>query len=180
MPVGATEHIVIQFHYVNAGETDIVDNTTVDIDYTAPGTSFTAASLVVSGNTEFEVPAGAVDYEVAGVCDVPAQLPGKINVFAIWPHMHQFGTWFKIDATLGGNTQTLWNNAWDFGDQPLTVLDTPIEVSGGDRIDTTCTYTNPDMDNPITYGESSFQEMCFDFFFYYPALVEQTLPCGTF
>lgn len=177
MPVAATEHIVIQFHYVNAGEADIVDNTTVDITYTEPGTSFVSASLVVSGNTEFEIPAGAVNYEVNGVCNVPAQLPFKISVFGIWPHMHQAGTHFKIDATIDGSVQTLWDQAWDFGDQPLSVLETPIEVAGGDSIHTTCTYTNPDADNPITYGESSFQEMCFDFFFYYPSLTTQTLPC---
>lgn len=179
MPVDETEHIVIQFHYSNAGEADVVDNTTVDIDYTEPGTSFIDASLIVSGQTGFEVPAAAVDYPVVGECAVPAQLPFDLNVFAVWPHMHQSGTWFKIEGTFDGVGQTLWDAGWNFGDQPLSRLETPLKVGPGDTITTTCTYTNEDPVNPITYGESSNQEMCFDFFFYYPAIATQTVPCIT-
>lgn len=179
MPVEATEHIVIQFHYANAGEADVVDNTTVYVDYTEPGTDFIDASLVVSGQTDFTVPAGAIDYDIVGECAIPAQLPFDLNIFAIWPHMHQSGTWFKIDATLAGVPQVLWDAGWSFGDQPLTRLETPLKVAPGDSITTTCTYTNADAVNPITYGESSNQEMCFDFFFYYPAIATQTVPCIT-
>ena len=179
MPVDDVEHVVIQFHYTNATGAEVTDTTSVRIRFTEPGESFTEAGLVVSGQTNFEIPAGAVDHPIVGQCEIPSQVPIDVNIFAIWPHMHQYGTWFTIEGTVEGVTSTWWDEPWDFSDQPLRVLDTPIVVGSGDVIDTVCSYTNPDQDTPITYGESSFQEMCFDFFFYYPSLYEGALPCIT-
>lgn len=178
MKVGEVEHLVIQFHYLNVNE-PIADNTSVDLDFTQPGEDFTPASLIVSGATDFEIPPSAVDYTVASDCVVPAQLPGNLNVFAVWPHMHQTGKWFKIDSNLGGSNVPIWDQAWDFGDQPLARFDPPLVVVGGDSVHTECVYDNPSADFPITYGESSTQEMCFDFFFYYPSLYDGPLPCGS-
>ena len=178
MPVRDRETFVIQYHYMNADPTqDIVDRTDAHVEFTDPGEEFIEASLIVSGNQDFQVPAGAVDYDVTGNCTVPDDLPISVNVFAVWPHMHQFGTWFNIETTLDGQTTTLWDEPWNFGDQPLRILDEPFKFGTGDSIDTTCRYTNPDEGAPITWGESSTQEMCFDFFFYYPSLATQMLPC---
>lgn len=176
MKVGEVEHVVIQFHYLNV-DAPIADNTAVDLDLTEPGEEFTPASLIISGKTDFEIPAGETGYPVTSHCEVPAQLPSTLNVFAVWPHMHQSGTHFTIEANLGGSPVEIWDQPWDFGDQPLARFDPPLTVKSGDTVDTTCTYDNPDLDNPITYGESSNQEMCFDFFFYYPALYSGPLPC---
>ena len=178
MQVDPQQTFVFQFHYANADPTEtITDDTSVEIELTEPGAPFTKAALIVSGKTDFQVPAGAVDYSVNSECIVPAQLPWELNIFAIWPHMHQFGTWFTIDATIGGVEQTLWDDQWDFSDQPLARLETPLTIAANDSVRTSCLYTNPNETEPITYGESSFQEMCFDFFFYYPAIANQTFPC---
>ena len=179
-PVDATETIVIQLHLLNASTEPITISSDDEITFTEPGDEFEPAALVVSGRTEFEVPPEVQGHDVTATCTVPG--PGQIgttlnfNVFALWPHMHQNGDHFRIDATLSGNTQTLWNEPWDFGDQPLQRLDPPLFVTSGDVINTTCTFSNEGLD-PITYGESSNQEMCFDFFFYYPAITNYTLPC---
>jgi len=178
MKVDEVEHLVIQFHYLNV-DAPIADNTTVDLDFTEPGEEFIPASLIVSGATDFTIPAGAVDYTIASDCEVPAQLPGDLNVFAVWPHMHQAGKHFRINSNLSGNPFSIWDQAWDFGDQPLARFNPPLVFSGGDTVHTECIYDNADLDNPITYGESSNQEMCFDFFFYYPALFSGPLPCGS-
>lgn len=178
MEVEPVEHLVIQFHYLNVNE-PIADNTSVDLTFTEPGEPFISASLIVSGATDFTIPAGAVDYKIESDCEVPAQLPGDIKVFAVWPHMHQTGKWFTIESTLGGAAVPIWDAAWNFGDQPLARFETPLIVKGGDSVHTECVYDNPSPDMPITYGESSTQEMCFDFFFYYPALYSGPLPCGS-
>ncbi len=175
MPVAPVETFVIQFHYLNASDDAVVDDTTVDIRFTAPGESFTPAGLLVAGSDDFEIPPMTTGYEVKGTCNVPTFVP-SVNVFAIWPHMHQTGRHFKIDLTHDGQTSTVWDEPFAFGDQSLYVPADEYVIAPGDRIDTTCTYDNP-TDDVIPIGESSTQEMCFDFFFYYPAIVDQMLPC---
>ena len=177
MPVRPVETWVIQFHYLNAGSTPIYDDTTVEITYTEPGESFIPAGLVVAGNTDFEIPASTTGHEVVGVCQAPAGTP-DLNVFAVWPHMHQYGRHFKVEHNRGGNTNMLIDAAWAFADQPMWRYDTPVVFGAGDTVTTTCTYDN-NTTAIIPFGESSTQEMCFDVFFYYPrpSFAPAMVPC---
>jgi len=174
-PVGEEETWVIQMHYVNAGDEPITDSTTVAIEFTKRGQPFTKAGLAVMGSDEISLPPNQVS-EVVGVCDIPTGGVPPVETFAVWPHMHQLGTRFKIEHTSGGSTSTLLDMPWSFGDQPMWFPPAKLMIAPGDRITTTCTYNNT-TDQTVGFGESTFEEMCFDFFYYFPALVDQVLPC---
>ena len=61
-----------------------------------------------------------------------------------------------------------------FGEQGSYGLDPPVMITAGDTVTTTCTFDN-DTSRNITFGESTENEMCFNFASYYP---KGALICG--
>jgi hypothetical protein len=55
-----------------------------------------------------------------------------------------------------------------FAEQQSYPLIPEVVLEQGDRVLTSCSYTN-DSTRQITFGESSTNEMCFNFAMYYPA-----------
>jgi hypothetical protein len=178
MPMNATQRFVFQFHLLNASGSDLPIHTSVDIDFTKPTDTYTHAQVVLGGTESINIPAHSTGQAV-GVCNLPAQVP-NVHSFAVWPHMHQLGTNFKIEITHASTTTTLLDQPWNFGDQPVWYppAGTTLDLTGGDTITTTCSYNNT-TDAPVGFGESSTSEMCYDFFYYYPAVIDASLPCGT-
>ena len=176
VPVRPVETWIFQMHYLNSGDTPIVDNTTVDIDFTMPGDAFIPAALVIGGSSDISLPPNAVT-DVVGQCDVPAGFP-DVSVYSFWPHMHQKGTHFKIEFIDNGVTSTLYDAAYDFADQSTWAPTSPLTVGSGDSVRTTCSFNNTTGDT-VVFGESSTQEMCFNFLFYYPrpAIAPGMIPC---
>jgi hypothetical protein len=167
---------VIQIHYLNASDVPVADSTTVDVNYTAPGADYIHAGVLLAGQSIFTIPPNTTNYPVTGTCTWTF-LNGTVNVYAIFPHMHRNGTHFHIDQTKSAApTVALLDEAWNFGDQALFPQSPEKLLEPGDTIDTTCLFNNT-TNVPIDHGESSTQEMCFDFFFYYPATSDAMIPC---
>lgn len=177
VPVRPMETWVIQLHYLNSGDAPIIDDTAVDIDFTKPGDAFIPAALVIAGSDDISLPPNSPS-EVVGLCGPNDGFP-EVSVYSFWPHMHQKGVHFKIEMSDdGGPMTTLYDQDYDFGDQSTWQPATPIVVSGADVIRTTCSYNNTS-NEIIGFGESSNQEMCFNFIFYYPrpAIAPGMVPC---
>lgn len=51
-------------------------------------------------------------------------------------------------------------------------FDDPVPVVPGDLIRTTCTYNTEDKIRTIFYGDSTAEEMCYGFLYYYPKEVQ--------
>lgn len=168
---------VLQFHYLNASTSDVVDHSSIDVDFTPVGEKFTKAGLAVGGDTGFTIPPTGAPYDVTGTCTMPSGFPDA-KIFGLWPHMHQIGTHFKVEVTHGGVTTTPVDENWNFGDQKLWLYTGADEmpVSAGDSVKTTCTYVN-NTGADVPYGESSTQEMCFNFIYFYPTPFTQSIPC---
>jgi hypothetical protein len=81
--------------------------------------------------------------------------------------MHKLGTKLEVERTPASGAASMFYKVdpWEFGDQPLDMF--PAKIVPGDKLDLTCTYTNPSA-TPVKYGESSDEEMCFFILFYYP------------
>lgn len=176
-PVNEVETWVIQMHYVNASDVPVVDDTQVEIGFTVPGEAFTRAGLVIAGSTNISLQPNTPNQTVVGTCPIPGSPTINVNAFAMWPHMHQLGTNFKVEHVKSTVTTTLIDSAWSFGDQPLWIPPAEIAITNNDQFVTTCTYNNI-TDQVVSFGESTFEEMCFNFLYYYPAIVNQMLPCG--
>jgi hypothetical protein len=92
------------------------------------------------------------------------------------PHAHKLAV--RMTFTLqkkGGPTTIMHDMPFMFGEQKSYPLDPPIVVNPGDTLTTTCTFNNT-TNRTVTFGESTNDEMCFNFALYYPA---GGLKCGS-
>jgi hypothetical protein len=161
---------ILQLHVLNAGASPItVDPVTVDlVGSTAP--NLKAAGVLITGTETIHIPPHATDVTVQGGCTLASPLP---NVFAVFPHMHTLGTHVSVSLTKGGSSPTmLIDRAWDFGQQG--VYPATASASAGDRVDVTCTYSNPTGDD-VWFGESTHDEMCFGLLYHWPAVKAETM-----
>jgi hypothetical protein len=98
---------------------------------------------------------------------INCQIDREMNVFAVFPHMHQLGKHMVVEtgAELAAMNETYRIDPWVFGDQPFDEVE--FTLPAGTHVRTTCTWDN-DTNMDVTFGESTFNEMCFSVLFYYP------------
>jgi len=153
---------IIQLHLQNAGDEPMDIRGGVNLTYTRDA-GVTPAGMYAFGNYNVEIPPETNGHEIGVNC-----APGKdMNVFGVFPHMHKLGSKIEMRRTpAGGSTEMLYAiDPWKFGEAPVDMLDRTITPT--DTLDLTCTFNNP-FGHPVTFGESSDDEMCFFVFFYYP------------
>jgi hypothetical protein len=119
------------------------------------------SGTLLAGPLGFQLPPGKST--ISHDCNISAET----TAFALFPHMHQFGTHLKTTVTIGGVSQVLHDADYDFEEQRQFPIE-PLHFMPGDKISTECTYANPGPD-PIRFGESSDTEMCFSVMFRYPS-----------
>ena len=66
-----------------------------------------------------------------------------------------------------GETVVMQDGPFEFTEQGTYGLEKPLVIHTGDTVDTTCVYDN-DSNVPITFGENTENEMCYNFAVYYP------------
>jgi hypothetical protein len=73
-------------------------------------------------------------------CDIP--VPQPITVYAAFGHMHLLGRSIKVELNPGSDrARTLLDvPAFDFDDQQLQPLPTPVDLNPGDTLRVTCTH----------------------------------------
>jgi hypothetical protein len=120
------------------------------------------AEAVLVGPFDVQIPPGR--HTQSGEC----VLQQEQTVFAIFPHMHQYGTHFKATFVQGDEAHVVHDDAYFFEEQYQLPLEEPMLLTPGDRLVTECTWENT-TNNTILFGESSDREMCFNVVFQYPA-----------
>jgi cytochrome c551/c552 len=85
-----------------------------------------------------------------------------VHILGVQPHMHVAGTHMKtVIHRKGGGDEVLHDEPFDFNDQHHYLKN--VIINPGDSLTTECTY-----DKPMAFGESTGQEMCYNFTFAYP------------
>jgi hypothetical protein len=115
----------------------------------------------------FSIPPNAVNYEAKGSCTYSGSTP--ITLLNANPHAHKLATRmiFAVKKK-NGQTITMHDGPFTFGEQGTYPLEPRVVVENGDVITTTCVFTNKS-NRTVGFGESTEQEMCFNFANYYPA-----------
>lgn len=165
----------LDMHYFNTnGDTDEPDNSGVEICVVkkehfrknAASVTMQLAGLPV-------IPPNSVNFDVTGKCTVSGNSP--VTLLSAAPHGHTYARHMKFTVKRAtGEEIVMLDQPFMFGEQHSYALDPPIVVKKGDVITTTCTYTNT-TNKTVTLGESTTDEMCFNFAMYYPA---NQLNCG--
>jgi hypothetical protein len=115
----------------------------------------------------FSIPANAMNYETKASCTFSGTAP--ITLLSASPHAHKLAV--RMIFTLkkkSGQTIVMHDMPFMFGEQKSYPLDPPLMVEIGDTITTTCVYNNT-TNKAVSFGESTGNEMCFNFALYYPA-----------
>lgn len=153
----------MQLHLVNATATERSERSGLNLHYAADPAGVTPAGIFAVGNLSFTIPIAAAGHPVVGDCAAPKDM----DVFALFPHMHQRGRSITLEhgASQAGATMIHRIDPWDFGDQPMELR--TLRVNKGDFLRTTCRFDNPD-GKEVRYGESTADEMCFVVLFHTP------------
>lgn len=151
----------LQLHIFNTADTMITGTSGIEVLLVDPGSVTEEADLFLPGPQDLALPPNETT-TVSGSCTVTA--PQK--VFALFPHMHQYGTHFKTELVVGGTPQVLNDAAYSFDHQSVLSFE-PIQLNAGDSINTTCTWTNPTSE-VVVDGESSTTEMCYSIMYRFP------------
>ena len=159
MTLAPTDKLYMQMHYHrNPSVTPSPDKTTTRLYY-AKSTQAQHAWTVWTGTPTFTIPPNTTDFPVDANCTVT----GDWQIIGVAPHMHNLGTRFATSATVSGADACLMQiPRWDFNWQGGYNLQKPVTLKAGDRIATHCTYNN-NTALPVSFGESTGNEMCFGF-----------------
>ncbi|MET0342292.1 MAG: hypothetical protein ABW252_14910 [Polyangiales bacterium] len=171
LPVGKGT-LGLNLHYYNtAGQVTEFDRSGVDVcvlkkDNRRPKLA-AVAGLAAIGDRGVLAPAGAKDRPVTATCKLAGTEP--VHIITAGPHAHTYATHMKFTATRANGEVIVMHDApFRFGEQgTYPVPGGEVVLNAGDTITTQCFYSNPTTKN-ITFGESTDEEMCFNFASYYP------------
>jgi hypothetical protein len=111
------------------------------------------------------IPPRATNQDVTGTCTHSGE---PVRLLSASPHAHKNAHHMKFTVEkASGETIVMHDMDFNFEEQTTYQMDPPVVIEAGDRIITTCTYSN-DTDRTITFGENTGNEMCFNFALYEP------------
>ncbi|HMJ12897.1 MAG TPA: hypothetical protein VK524_15855 [Polyangiaceae bacterium] len=167
----------LQVHYNNPGSTAHEDASGIGICSTTRTPQNIAGTVTLGQDVGVSAPAGAVNHPGGnGTCDNMFKVgTGTATILNSWGHMHQLGSGFTTELLRGGQRMRYVTNIplgdWSFDQQKhymhTELGDGRVQVLPGDRLKTTCYYTNPTTRN-VGFGTSTSAEMCYDFIVAYP------------
>ncbi|HWB81742.1 MAG TPA: hypothetical protein VG755_42560 [Nannocystaceae bacterium] len=170
---------ILQIHYNNSAHYDDARDRSGVGFCTIDEPREKTAGILTFGSLNIAVPPLADDHEVTGVCSGAATLAWpEMHLLGASPHMHELGRAMRSEIThIDGTKEMMFDAPFDFNSQGMHLFSPEIIVKPGDTITTTCTYDNPNP-WPVTFGENTENEMCFDFVLAYPIQNLLSRNCG--
>jgi len=175
-----------QLHYTPNGSA-AVDRSEVGFVFAEPGEELLEIQTTSAISRNFEIPAGAFDYEVSG----DYVFPEDAAIQSLFPHTHLRGMRFLFELVNADGTSEdlLPLPAYDFNWQLAYDLATPRRVRAGTILRATAWYdnsdgnpNNPDPTISVGFGEQTFDEMMIGYVNWVPTRarpVEAAAPKGS-
>jgi hypothetical protein len=165
----ANQKIRLEMHYLNATTSPQTITATAEFYAAYPEQVRAEADFLFIGNPDLRIgPASSPTF--TSYFTPPASLYG-VNFFAITGHTHQYGTSVDISTAAGVDQPRtsiyaprpfLWS-------EPETKMMSPaFQLPEGGGFEFSCAYRNP-TSRTIEFGESTDDEMCFFWAYYYPS-----------
>jgi hypothetical protein len=191
--IPAKQQGIMQVHFINAGTKPILREAWANVLYVDKSqvTQLSAPIFFIAG-AGMNVAKGQTTV-IHGAATVPDTAGPDFRLIAATPHYHTHTSRFTVTATIGGETKTILDNfptmhvlpepalvAYDSVEKNPVPNETArvdgaysgvLAMKPGDKIDWTCTVTNDDQPNPITFANAVYTgEMCNLFGLYGPTL----------
>lgn len=174
---GSSQYFLMQMHYDNPrGLTGVVDSSGIKVVLTETPRQYDAGVLVIGQVLQgMFIPPRATNYTLVAECssDCTSRLipPSGITFVASLLHTHEAGRGLAIRQFRGGNEllpPVDINLNYDFDYQQVNIIPRRV-IEPNDRLTLECFYDNVHNET-IVGGESTQEEMCFGFIYYYPRL----------
>jgi hypothetical protein len=157
--------IMVQWHHYNSTGRTAQDGSAAQICTVPAGTRPNTAGITFLGTEIISVPGGGMGQGV-GTCFNDSGAP--ITIIGFSPHMHEIGIHMKSEVTrAAGGTEVVFDMPFQFDYQTNYTMNPPVVMQPGDAITSTCTWRN-DSPAAVGFGQSTKQEMCYQFALAYP------------
>lgn len=193
-PIGTEDspnNYFLELHYDNPENIEgRKDNSGVRFYYTPHLREYDAGTMTVGEGVSsyMMIPPKQESWLTKGYCPKECyqktfestSLPEKgIKLFASFLHTHLQGraTWTKHVRNGVELPEIVRDDNYDFNFQDIQILRKEVHVKPGDDLIHYCKYETMDRDKLVVGGISTSQEMCLNFFFYYPKVTNVTLNC---
>jgi hypothetical protein len=163
----STGTIMVQWHHYNNTPAMVTDGSKVQICTLPANGRPHVGGLTWLGTENIEVPGGQKGQAV-GTCENDEQ--EDITIVAFWPHMHEIGVHMKSEVMKAGESSwtTVFDKPFQFNYQVHYMQKPQLVLKPGDQIRSTCSFMNTTPGH-VSFGQSTKQEMCYQFAFSYPA-----------
>ncbi len=167
LPKGAT--LAFQMHYTPIG-TEQTDKSSIGLIF-AKEPPLAEVKTRAATQQVFAIPAHAANHKVIS----KTTFDKDVVVYSMFPHMHLRGKDFKFDVVYPDNKrETLLSVPhYDFGWQSNYILQKPLHLPAGTRIECTAHFdnsaknpNNPDPERLVIWGEQTWDEMMIGFLDY--------------
>ena len=159
-----------QSHYLNTSSHDIVGQDVLDLDLIPASEVKDVAAAFTQVDLGLELTPAT---ETTRVIECTA--PQNMTVPFMIPHMHEWGSHFKLEVVRNDQTTVLYDQDWQESlrdDFPILGMEPALELTPNDLLRTTCTWHN-DTPDPILFPK----EMCATFMPFYPSSDGALLAC---
>lgn len=166
MRIGANQQLVIQAHFLNAGDTTLNGQIKVNFRGYPTGTKrFIRAAALVGFNLNIRVPVGGTQTTSATCIPSSSRDLRMVNLSS---HTHRHATLFTADFYDGARVDRELFRTTDWAHPEFVQFSPPIYLEPGQGFRYTCTFRN-DTDHVLVFANQQDQEMCMLLGYYYPA-----------
>ena len=169
-PLEAGRQVVMQLHLFNATEAPIESTVSAELVGIAEDALEQRAQMVAAGTLNLDLPPGQAT-TARGTCT----LREDVNMFGMAAHTHALGTSFEARLVGPADERVIMDKEVS-GEPQLFETFEPIAIAAGSKLEVECGYFNS-TNAPVGYGQSAFDEMCFGYTYYYPAIESQSPLC---
>ncbi|HEY0193495.1 MAG TPA: hypothetical protein VGC42_20400 [Kofleriaceae bacterium] len=164
--------IKIEMHYLNAGEVAADATATITFAAADPTAIKDEANILFIGTPDITLPANAMTsvHEFFSPAHANLDTIGA-KFFALTGHTHKLGLSVEINAMdpVAGTSTPIYNPPSFLWNEPVTATFNPeLTLTPNGGFDFTCNYFN-NTPKSVSFGESTDNEMCFFWAYYYPS-----------
>ncbi len=185
--LAAHQRVRIEMHYFNTSDQPQPATASIELDVGAADQIHDEASFLFIGSPDIDLPANLVS-NVDAFFTAPPLFDG-VNFFALTGHTHRLGTDMRIETAASptaAGTPVYAPDPFVWSEPATERHDPAFQLPAGGGFDFHCTFFNSTQDR-VKFGESTTDEMCFFWAYYYPSrgahmCVHSTLiggPAGT-
>jgi hypothetical protein len=154
---------IFQMHYTPNG-TPQKDRSSIGLLFTDPKTITDRLVTTNTANFQFEIPAGADNYQV----EAQKKFARDTLFIGMYPHMHMRGKSFRYELTYPDGKKEILLDVprYDFNWQNWFKLEKPLLIPAGSNLLCTAHFDNsennlcnPDPTKPVRWGDQTWEEM---------------------